>query len=240
MGKSPRNDKFNFELSPYNFATIAQLFSFHCFIYVISASDTELLSGASSTCHLVNFCPQLKTMHILDEALPDEVEQTIKRAVKSRNPCFGIHHDTDEQQLQQTNFHKLSIAGKQLDCISLLTIPTNYISEDFSGCLLVFCKTANLEKIKQDWPLNSERYLSELAYLIQVIHVNLISSIISLSPRESECLSLLAGGLRPGEIAASLNVGYRSVDKFINSARKKLKGNTRDHTIARAISYKLV
>lgn len=61
-----------------------------------------------------------------------------------------------------------------------------------------------------------------------------------LSPREAECLSLLACGKRPQEIAVVLNTHPKTVEKQIASARRKLGARTREHAVARALALGLV
>ena len=61
-----------------------------------------------------------------------------------------------------------------------------------------------------------------------------------LSAREKETLQWLAAGLRPDQIAFKLNIGYRTVDKYINSAKCKLKARTRDQAIARALLFNVI
>ena len=67
-----------------------------------------------------------------------------------------------------------------------------------------------------------------------------MSDFVGLAPRERDCLKLLAVGLRPEEIANRLGIGFRSVDKYINSARRKLKATTRDQVVVRALMLKLI
>ncbi len=62
----------------------------------------------------------------------------------------------------------------------------------------------------------------------------------ALSPREKDVLCWLALGLRPDEIALNLQVGYRTVDKYIVSARQKLGARTRDHAVAKALALHLI
>lgn len=56
-----------------------------------------------------------------------------------------------------------------------------------------------------------------------------------LSPRERECLTFTAVGLRPAQIAHRLNMTKHTVDFHLKSARKKLNALTLTHAVARAI-----
>jgi DNA-binding CsgD family transcriptional regulator len=57
-----------------------------------------------------------------------------------------------------------------------------------------------------------------------------------LSPRERQCLELLAHGQSNSEIAGSLGIRLPTVALHLASARRKLGAITREHAIALAIS----
>ncbi|EAV41041.1 transcriptional regulator, LuxR family protein [Stappia aggregata IAM 12614] len=56
----------------------------------------------------------------------------------------------------------------------------------------------------------------------------------SLTPRELECLSLIASGLRVKAIAAELGIQPVTVELHLGNARKKLGAATREHAVALA------
>ncbi len=92
------------------------------------------------------------------------------------------------------------------------------------------------------------KYLPELSkIIIPITHLmhshftkNLMPQHYNLSAREKDVLTWLMIGMRPDEIADKLAIGYRSVDKSIVSAKKKLGANSRDHAVARALSLGLL
>jgi DNA-binding CsgD family transcriptional regulator len=61
-----------------------------------------------------------------------------------------------------------------------------------------------------------------------------------LSPREQECLRLLAQGKRLKDVSAELGVAVKTIEKFVTSAKKKLGARTRDHMIAIAVTKGLL
>lgn len=67
-----------------------------------------------------------------------------------------------------------------------------------------------------------------------------IAELIGLSGREKECLVWLASGLRPDQIADRLNIGGKSVEKYIAGSKRKLKAATRDHAVAKALVFGLI
>ncbi len=62
----------------------------------------------------------------------------------------------------------------------------------------------------------------------------------ALSPREEQCLSLLASGLRTKEIARTLSLSPASVELYLRNARKKLGAATREQAIAIAMDRHLL
>ncbi|WP_019954386.1 helix-turn-helix transcriptional regulator [Yoonia vestfoldensis] len=61
-----------------------------------------------------------------------------------------------------------------------------------------------------------------------------------LSPREEQCLSLLASGLRTKEIARRLMLSPASVELYLRNARQKLGAATREQAIAIATEKRLL
>ena len=57
-----------------------------------------------------------------------------------------------------------------------------------------------------------------------------------LSPRETECLQWLAGGLRTKEIAARMGISPVTVELHLRNARTKLGAQSREQAVARAIA----
>ena len=67
-----------------------------------------------------------------------------------------------------------------------------------------------------------------------------MDSIFNLSPRERECLMWLSVGLRAQEVSEKLGTSYRTVEKQIASARKKLGANTNEQAVAKALTLGLI
>ena len=57
-----------------------------------------------------------------------------------------------------------------------------------------------------------------------------------LSPRERQCIVLLAGGLRVQAIADALGIGEAAVSLYLRNARRKLKARTREQLVAMALT----
>lgn len=61
-----------------------------------------------------------------------------------------------------------------------------------------------------------------------------------LSPREQDCILLLARGYQTAQIADRLVLSDATVNEYIRNARKKLKARTRSEAVARAVQSGLV
>ena len=101
----------------------------------------------------------------------------------------------------------------------------------------------------RDVPLNEfERHWAEHGGDIQLLCSLLdmgmrrghIASVIDLSDRERECLTWLAAGMRPEQIANRLGIAKKTVDKYLVKARLKLKSNTPEHAVAKAMLFNLI
>jgi len=63
---------------------------------------------------------------------------------------------------------------------------------------------------------------------------------IKMTRREKECLQLISDGLRPVDIAETLDISTSMVNRHIGSARIKLRARTLPHAIARGVALKLI
>ncbi len=61
--------------------------------------------------------------------------------------------------------------------------------------------------------------------------------IFQLTPREKECLKWLTAGLRPQQISDKLGNAYRTTEKQIASARRKLNARSNEQAVAKALVY---
>jgi DNA-binding CsgD family transcriptional regulator len=64
--------------------------------------------------------------------------------------------------------------------------------------------------------------------------------LVQLTPREIDCLSWLARGLRPSEICWRIGISEKTFEKHISSAKTKLKSRTRDQALAKALLMRLL
>ena len=142
-------------------------------------------------------------------------------------------HDASPNQIYR--YHLASEAGVRIGythCLGKLGQTTATLGLRLDGL------TAS--EFKKHWGHSAKIILQ----MSKIMHLHFMKSQIDqdfkLSAREKDVLSWLAMGMRPDEIADKLNIGYRSVDKYIVSAKEKMGANSRDHAVARALALGLL
>ncbi|MFY0611396.1 MAG: autoinducer binding domain-containing protein [Hyphomicrobiaceae bacterium] len=122
-----------------------------------------------------------------------------------------------------------------------ITIPIHQLSASTYGNLTLF-----FGKEAQFWrddlqSSNSDIHVAALyldARLSVLPEVELPNP--KLSPRERDCLSLLARGYQTAQIADRLMLSDATVHEYIANARRKLKARTRSEAVARAVHLRLI
>ncbi|WP_153020168.1 helix-turn-helix transcriptional regulator [Paramesorhizobium deserti] len=98
------------------------------------------------------------------------------------------------------------------------------------------------------WQRDRAHYARELQVFAHCFHnravvfhsANQDHSIAPLSPRERQCLQLLAQGRAPKQIAADLQISESAVRLYTSTACRKLKCKNRNHAISRATRLGLI
>ncbi|CAO3435940.1 helix-turn-helix transcriptional regulator [Azospirillum argentinense] len=90
------------------------------------------------------------------------------------------------------------------------------------------------------WWENS-RAISGIVHAFDVrLREGCVRDALPLAPRERECLLWLAVGLRPQQIAHRLGTHVKTVEKQIESARRKLNAATTIQAVSTALAYGLI
>lgn len=121
-----------------------------------------------------------------------------------------------------------------------VTIPTVALSLDGLGGTGLCAGELSPVEFEKMWADKQGIIMQILGLLDMRMREQHLSQVIGLSPREQETLKWLATGLRPDQIAYRLNIGYRTIDKYINGAKRKLNARTRDQAVAKALIFKAI
>ncbi len=85
------------------------------------------------------------------------------------------------------------------------------------------------------WAAYSDHILKIVNLLDAGLIDNGLQEIVSLAPREQEMLRYLAAGHRVSDIAANIHKSPKTIEKYIDRAKLKLKATTRDNAVGKAL-----
>lgn len=120
------------------------------------------------------------------------------------------------------------------------TVPSSFFAPGQIGGIGAAMPDVSRQEFARYWRHNGPELLTICGMLDSGMRRQHIGEIIGLSKREKECLTWLASGLRPDQISDRLHIGNKSIEKYIKNAREKLKANTRDHAVAKALIFNLI
>ena len=159
-------------------------------------------------------------------------------ALKFLNPLFW----DDESCLIDATPEQISVFRDSTDLgfgVGL-TISTVAISPGHYGGIGLCAENISNSEFDSLWQAKSVEIMQILNFLDFGMRRTHLPKMLGLSQREKEVLSWLAGGLRPDQIAERLSIGYRTVDKYINSSKQKLNASTRDQAVAKALIFNVI
>lgn len=133
-----------------------------------------------------------------------------------------------------------AIAARDLGLFVGFTLPTTYFNECNYGAVSVSVGDHTPESFYDMWASDKEELFEVLRILDENMRKKYLAQVINLAPREKETLEWLAAGLRPRQVAEKMGIGFRTVDKYINSARKKLKAKSRDQALIKALIFNAI
>lgn len=167
-----------------------------------------------------------------------ETDVTAYRALEKTELSFWHHVETwDEADLDQKTQLEMEM---DLGLSVGITLPTELLSADSLGGISICTGELLPQEFDKMW-MEHVNHISQILGLLDVgMRQQHLSTIIRLAPREKEVLTWLASGLKPDEIADRLGIGYRTVDKYIVSAKRRLKAKTRDQAVAKALIFNVI
>ena len=176
------------------------------------------------------------------EEMRSDRDPTVAHFRNSPTPCFaGFEFERNDADLCE---HRRNLIEEAISfgIRSALVYP---VCDDASGSLGKF--GFNTDMKDQDLTLfNAEKGISihlaaiALTERIAKLHRSSMTSAVSLTSRERECLLWLARGFRNCRIAERLGVSSVTVEFHISNACRKLKARTRGQALVRAIQLGLL
>lgn len=121
-----------------------------------------------------------------------------------------------------------------------ITVPLPMFSPTNFGGVGICASEHTPKEFDKIWTEKSNSILQIISLLDVGMRQQHLSAVIGLTRREKEVMTWLASGLRPDEIAKRMGIGYRTVDKYIVSAKHRLNATTRDQAVAKALLFKAI
>lgn len=109
-----------------------------------------------------------------------------------------------------------------------------------SGLGLWYETQNSADSFSREWARYGHEIWQAGHLLDEAIRKERPNKLVCLTPREIDCLSWLAHGLRASEICWRLKISEKTFEKHIASLKCKLKSRTRDQALAKAILLGLI
>ena len=121
-----------------------------------------------------------------------------------------------------------------------ITVPTPYVAPGKLGGFGLAARSISPDEFDRMWTHKQAEIIAILAMLDSGMRREHMGELIGLSPREKECLTYLASGSRPAEIADKLKISEKTLEIYVRGAKLKLKAGTRDSAVAKSILFNLI
>lgn len=213
-------------------------FSIGSFLYGAAASRKEIAEkGFSRSLITKNNYPKCYfDASGVDDFLDNDV--TCVHALRFSTPLFW----DDESCLIDATPEQIALYQDSTDLgfgVGL-TISKVAISPGHIGGIGLRAENITSTEFGSLWEAKSVEIMQLLSFFDFSMRRTHLSKMLSLSQREKEVLSWLAGGLRPDQISDRLGIGYRTVDKYVNFSKQKLNASTRDQAVAKALIFNVI
>lgn len=169
---------------------------------------------------------------------PLEDDYTAEHCVTSSDLLFW--HEDESWKVSSPKQRKRAMIDRDLGFRVGVTIPASSLSPAHIGGIGLSMPDVGLREFPRYWNHAGAEVLAICGVLDAGMRQQHMEELVGLSPREKECLTWLAAGLRPGEIADRLAIGGKSIEKYVGGAKRKLRATTRDHAVAKAIIFNLI
>lgn len=121
-----------------------------------------------------------------------------------------------------------------------VSIPASRFGSGQIGGLGISMGNVSLQDFDKLWQAKAPSILSICGLLDAGMRRQHLRDVVGLSGREKDCLTWLAVGLRPEQIAGRLGIRRSTIDKYIANCRTKLKAATPEQAVAKAVLFNLI
>jgi len=149
-------------------------------------------------------------------------------------------HDLSQWEDASKEQRAQGYAEREMGLYVGFTLPTTYFCNHHYGAMGVSMAEFSPEEYEKFWPEKHVELMQVLSLLDAGMREQHLKHVIGLAPREKETMEWLASGKRPDQIADLMKIGYRTVDKYIDSSKRKLKARTRDQAVAKALIFNVI
>jgi DNA-binding CsgD family transcriptional regulator len=170
----------------------------------------------------------------------DSIDNCLTYEHSLYNTTPFIWHDLSMWENASPKQMAHALAARDLGLFVGFTLPTTYFGKERYGSIGVSVGEHTPETFYEMWKADQERLFQVLETLDTGMREKYLAEMIQLSKREKETIQYFAAGLRAKQVAEKLGVGVKAIEKYIESARKKLKAKNRDQAIAKALVFNVI
>lgn len=171
------------------------------------------------------------------ETLLDD-DYTVEHCVNRPEVLFW--HEDDSWRSSSPKQRERARIERDLGFRIGVTVPARHFAPGHIGGVGVAMQDVAEGEFTRFWRYNGKKIVTICGLLDAGMREQHMGELVGLSPRERECLTWIAAGLMPTQIADRLAISDKCVEKYIAGAKTKLKAATRDHAVAKAIMLGLI
>lgn len=153
---------------------------------------------------------------------------------------FGYEKDRRNNKLSDKAISLIKMTSSEFQFGSGICMPSYHGNERIGAIAICFKESVSeLHNLPTKHPLQLLLACCTAHEKIYTLR-NKAPKVHSLTPRQTECLTWLATGLNPQEIADKIGLSYHTVKMHLDTAKERLKATTRIQAVARALTLGLI
>lgn len=168
-------------------------------------------------------------------------DHVVRHALYNSGPLiFGYEQDKHNRNLSEETLNLLKMTSAELNFNSGICIPSFHGNKRIGGIGLSFQESVTeLRSIPAILPLQLQLACCTAHERLYTLK-DAPSNAPSLTPRQKECLTWLAAGLTPQEIADKIGISYHTVKMHLDTATKRLGATNKIQAVAKALILSLI